>query len=312
MHRVACLLAVLTALSVGILPAAAQRNPFRERDRTQPRPAPTAEPAVPAGDASGGITVQDDMALVNLLTREGSRLIGEHQTVPLTELTRGLSRTSCVTRLPPRRSTDLDGVGLMRDCRDAVVVIGGMYKCNRCTNWHANLAGGFFISPDGILATSHHVVTATNEQTLVVMTANREVLPVLEVMAGNRGADVALLRVAAGRYASVPLAGNAPVGTAIRVLSHPANRFYSLTEGLISRYFYNSPRRRTPMMSITADFAKGSSGCPVFDAAGNAVGMVSSTQSIYYDESRDRQENLQMVIKQCTPSAAILKLLRQP
>ena len=35
-------------------------------------------------------------------------------------------------------------------------------------------------------------------------------------------------------------------------------------------------------MGVTAEYARGSSGGPVMDDAGNVIGMVSSTNSIYY------------------------------
>ena len=63
------------------------------------------------------------------------------------------------------------------------------------------------------------------------------------------------------------------------------------------------------MMTITADFAKGSSGAPVFDDRGNVAAMVASTSSVYYTQTKDTQKNLQMVFKQCVPAASILKLI---
>jgi hypothetical protein len=62
-------------------------------------------------------------------------------------------------------------------------------------------------------------------------------------------------------------------------------------------------------MSITADFAKGSSGGPVFDEAGNVAGMVASTESVYYDTKNGVRDNLQMVFKNCAPARSLLDLI---
>ena len=63
-------------------------------------------------------------------------------------------------------------------------------------------------------------------------------------------------------------------------------------------------------MAITADYAKGSSGAPVLNSKGEVVGMVSATNSIYYNKERGQNQNLQMVIKSCIPVDAIRRLIR--
>ena len=64
-------------------------------------------------------------------------------------------------------------------------------------------------------------------------------------------------------------------------------------------------------MSITADFAKGSSGCPVLDDHGTVIGIVNNTESIYYDDDGNRKQlDLQMVVKNAgTPSWAVLPMI---
>ena len=63
-------------------------------------------------------------------------------------------------------------------------------------------------------------------------------------------------------------------------------------------------------MTITADFAKGSSGCPVLDERGAVVGIVNNTESIYYDDDGEKKQlDLQMVVKNATPSWAVLPLI---
>ena len=85
---------------------------------------------------------------------------------------------------------------------------------------------------------------------------------------------------------------------------------------MISRYTTFKSAKDAPesvRMTITADYAKGSSGAPVFDACGNICGMVSSTNSIYYNKTKDgANENLQMVVKNCVPAASILNLITTP
>jgi len=63
-------------------------------------------------------------------------------------------------------------------------------------------------------------------------------------------------------------------------------------------------------MSITADFAKGSSGCPVLDEHGTVIGIVNNTESIYYDDDGHRKQlDLQMVVKNATPSWAVMPMI---
>lgn len=64
-------------------------------------------------------------------------------------------------------------------------------------------------------------------------------------------------------------------------------------------------------MTITADFAAGSSGAPILSSEGNVVGVVCSTYSIYYDEAESGDPtNLQMVIKYCVPLPVIHEFIQ--
>jgi S1-C subfamily serine protease len=121
---------------------------------------------------------------------------------------------------------------------------------------------------------------------------------------------VAILQVEGLNPRPLALAPGAPVGSPVRVISHPDGHFYTLTEGVVSRYLtVRRAETEVPAMAITADFARGSSGGPVFDDAGAVVGIATTTHSIYYDEKGAR-DNLQMVIKQCVPAASVLKLVQ--
>jgi hypothetical protein len=101
---------------------------------------------------------------------------------------------------------------------------------------------------------------------------------------------------------------DAPVGSPVTVISHPEYHFYTLTAGIIARYDQHSHGRETRFrMDITADFAKGSSGAPILDEHGNAVGMVVSTQPVFHQD--DKTETVQMVFKHCAPAALIRRLV---
>jgi hypothetical protein len=95
------------------------------------------------------------------------------------------------------------------------------------------------------------------------------------------------------------------------VISHPDGHFYSLTRGYVSRR-YLTAKDRVPRLQITADFAKGSSGAGIFNGRGELAGLVTSTSSIYYNESEGKKENLQMVVKSGVPAESITKLFQAP
>lgn len=192
-----------------------------------------------------------------------------------------------------------------------VIVVANLYNCGRCDRWHTNSATGFIISSDGIAVTNYHVVENKLENMLGAMTADGRVVAITEVLAANEASDIAIIKLDGDGFTALPLAEADPVGTPVVVISHPVQRFFSLSSGIISRYFTTrKPGSHSRRMSITADFAKGSSGGPVINPYGAVTGVVSSTSSIYYGKKDDVDTNLQMVIKSCIPVQAVHKLIR--
>ena len=144
------------------------------------------------------------------------------------------------------------------------------------------------------------------------MTPDGEVRPVVEVLAAHADADVAVLRVEGEGFTALPLRSGVRPGEPVHVLSHPDSAFWYFSSGNVARRTIRRERRRAPveMLEITADYARGSSGGPVVDSTGAVVGVAQATNSVYYDERGDAQENLQMVFKYVVPSEAILELVR--
>ncbi|MGI9241297.1 MAG: trypsin-like peptidase domain-containing protein, partial [Verrucomicrobiales bacterium] len=196
--------------------------------------------------------------------------------------------------------------------KSSVLCFGNIYKCDNCNNWHGNLAGGFVITADGVAVTNYHVMENAKAGAFGAMTQDGKVYAVEEVLAASKRDDLAIVKLAGEDFSPAPIAEKARVGSRIIAISHPEGRFYTVSEGIVSRYYKRSTRNGEgpARLSITADFAKGSSGSPVFDAHGSVVGVVAATDSIYYNRDKEGNEsNLQMVIKSCVPSSAILELI---
>ncbi|MEY4307486.1 MAG: hypothetical protein RJA95_854 [Verrucomicrobiota bacterium] len=219
-------------------------------------------------------------------------------------------------------AAELDGVEIYRRAAQASVLIGSAYKCDKCTKWHNTLATGFAVTADGVIATNHHVAANASGEAMGVMTGDGRFFPVLEVLAADKAHDVALLRVDAKGLAFLPLRDDAPAGVPIRCYSHPANTFGCLSEGIIARYArLNEPDRNGAVfMQITADYARGSSGGPVLDAYGNALGMVASTSPVFTappippagaKDIKPSTPSQQMVRHNCATARAILELTGQ-
>jgi serine protease Do len=148
-------------------------------------------------------------------------------------------------------------------------------------------------------------------------------------VAADAAGDAAVLRIdTGGRDLPFLALGPAPeCGAAVTVISHPVGRFYCLTEGVVSRYHRqqlggpeagaaaspgSEPARAADAvvwMSVTADYAVGSSGGPVFNAAGEVVGMVSRTFSSRPGRRpRGGPASEQMVFKDCVSLDTLQRL----
>jgi len=282
---------------------------------------PGDAPGRPSADSAEEASVCD-WYLYNRLLHETGRLIDEAKTTPLETIRAGLANRSCTLALSPPSRDAMTPADVYARCCESILVLAGAWWCDKCNNWHLTISTGFFITAGGAFVTNYHVVDNAKHVTLVAMffdplTDEATVVPVREVLAASEDDDVAILQLDAGgrRFRPLALSTDAPVGSPISVISHPARRFYTLTRGIVARYFLaqvgEQRREVVPRMHITADFARGSSGGPLFNQRGAVVGFVKSTNSIYYDTSEDKNDDLQMVFKECIPASRVLKLIRE-
>ena len=244
-------------------------------------------------------------------------------------------------RLPNRQENLTDSTEeLYQRVMPAVVVIGSIYKCDNCSRWHlGGMASGWLLSDHGLVVTNHHVFTEEADHYFGAMTSDGNVFAIRTILASDRDGDAAIAQLDT-RGVVLPflrLGQAAACGDPVVVISHPAGRFYSLTRGVVSRYHrhdadpatmaksdgsVHAPRKHTrdetlqdtpaPVwMSVTADYAVGSSGGPVFDSSGDVVGMVSRTYSTQASKKHRRHDTFgnQMVFKDCVSLDTILKLI---
>ena len=191
--------------------------------------------------------------------------------------------------------------------------MGRLYNCGKCSKWHTSMASAFVIGQDGIIVTNHHVLAKDEGEILGAMDNEGTIYAVEKVLAVNQQDDLAILKLRDAKLIPMSLAKPANVGSDVWVISHPNRKLYTMTKGMVSRYhmILNNDRKPGRRMAITADYAKGSSGAPVFNRKGQVVGVVSSTSSIYYSVENGKKENLQMVVKNCIPVESIHELIQK-
>lgn len=201
---------------------------------------------------------------------------------------------------------------------EAGVLICAVYKCGKCDRWHPSWSSGFAVHASGVIATNHHVAAHENAEAMGALTHDGRFLPVVEVLAARRSHDVALLRVGLGggpQLKPLPLRDDAPAGTRVLCYGNPSNGFGCLTDGILTRYarMEGSERQGAVFMQISADYGGGSSGGPVLDDRGNALGMAASTSPILTpartsSDGKPAERTLQMVRHNCATSRALLEI----
>jgi S1-C subfamily serine protease len=139
---------------------------------------------------------------------------------------------------------------------------------------------GVLISNDGKIMTAAHVVHSMNEITVEFL--GGESMPA-RVIASEPGADLSLIQIdrvpATARVAKMADSDTVRVGDPVYIVGAPYGLSYSLSAGLISaRWAPNSVYKTMPMAEFfqtDATINTGNSGGPMFNAAGDVIGIVS-------------------------------------
>ena len=266
------------------------------------------------GDLIAGVV--DDRAIKKLISTRAESLLPDPEVSLIQGFEEQLTRTETKLKLPRIKTSVLESHEIYPSVATSVLVLSKIYKCGRCTRWHDRSAGAFVLTAGGAIMTNHHVVAGLkpDERAMVATSVNGKVYVVKEILAADKINDIAILQLElpeGERLQPAKVAAEAFPGEDVYAISHPVGRFFTLTKGVVSRNaMIHTPDGSSKRLYITAEFAKGSSGSPIFNGRGEVVGMVASTQSIYYTETGDQQKNLQMVFRNCIPASSVHSLLK--
>jgi len=139
------------------------------------------------------------------------------------------------------------------------------------TDIELSFGSGFFISDDGDIATAAHVIEGA-ARIKVKLSDGRE-LTVREVVSCNFETDIAVIKVS-GKNLPPPLElsrDTADIGDVVYAIGSPGGRRGEMTAGEITRlsYIYD----RSGLLVFSAPIEGGSSGGPLLDGRGRAIGV---------------------------------------
>jgi hypothetical protein len=264
---------------------------------------PSAASAPPA--LAGGVV--HDERVVEELRAAGVKLMAGGKFVSMANLAAQLGRKQCGLELPRPSAAPRPAPALFERVRPGVLVVASLYKCDSCDDWHVTAAAGFVLTSGGAFATCYHVADQPKHAVMVVMTGDGRIHGVREVLAADEAQDVAILQLDGAGFTPLSLSPTAPVGSRVFVMGHPEQQFFMLTEGIVSRYFTGQKETGDAvMMSITAEFGRGSSGCPVFNERGEVVALADNVVT------SDRPTGAKLIFKNARPVQAVLGLISQP
>lgn len=133
---------------------------------------------------------------------------------------------------------------------------------------------GFIISADGYLLTNHHVIDGADE--IKVRLEDRREFKA-KLIGSDQQSDVALLKIAATGLPAATLGDSSKLkpGQWVVAIGSPFNLDYSVTAGIVSAVGRNlgDQQRYVPFIQNDVAINRGNSGGPLFNLAGEVVGI---------------------------------------
>lgn len=140
---------------------------------------------------------------------------------------------------------------------------------------------GFIITPDGYVVTNNHVVKDATKVTVSMYDGTKYDATIVGTEPSN---DVALLKIDAANLPAVSIGSSSSVGVGDQVVAigNPLGELtFTLTVGYVSALDREINTDGTPINMLQTDVSinSGNSGGPLFDMAGNVIGITTAKYS---------------------------------
>lgn len=151
---------------------------------------------------------------------------------------------------------------------DAVVLVAAKEGNNISTGT------GFFVSSDGLLLTSYHVVSRGD---IFVRFKDKKLCGNVELVGYNVRQDLALLRMKGTGLKTVVLgdSNRVRVGEKVVAIGNPMGLESTVSDGIVSSL--RKAEGGMDLIQISAPVSSGSSGGPVFNMQGKVIGVTASS-----------------------------------
>ncbi len=166
---------------------------------------------------------------------------------------------------------------------------------------------GFLISPDGTIVTNFHVID--DAHSAVVKLRNGAFCPVDGVLAIDKKADLALIKVACKGLPSLALgeAGSLAIGARVVAIGSPLGLQNTVSDGIVSSVRDGTDGQR--WIQTTAPASPGNSGGPLLDSRGNVVGVITfqvvTGQNLNFAVPIESVKSLLASAREVTPFSAL-------
>jgi hypothetical protein len=137
------------------------------------------------------------------------------------------------------------------------------------------LGSGFFVSKDGLVMTNYHVIKSGTSA--VIKLPNGAFFVVDGVFASDKERDVAVIKAHGNNFRPLTLGDSSrlQVGEEVVAIGSPLSLEATVSNGIVSGV-RNIEKEGGKLLQITAPISPGSSGGPLFNMAGEVVGITTS------------------------------------